>query len=316
MKKLIVLSLFAVIMVSAVGLPSAVQSQSPGNDLKPTFISPTPGLYVNGWPAFTVSYPKEWVEVPSTGPGSVFMALAVRPGSYPSPVLGISVFPSPLPLKDWAKLNMPTWEQLFTDIKILSDKASQLKDGTPTREVEVEFVPKIDTSGRSNKNVPKRNAVLLSTKKDLTWVAIFLADDQGKLGEDLRNVAHSLTFQPGREEPVTVPSDVRAFLDMFCADMVSGDVKAIMSHYSDRFRFSGGSKAFYEQVFRNDPDLQRGLISYEPTPTLFEPQGDKAYLDGFFTGRLKGDANALKLPMLFQQIIKEHGQWKWHGNQK
>jgi hypothetical protein len=58
MKKLIVL---AIIMAVMVLVAAPVHAQAPANDLKPTFISPTPtpGLYVNGWPAFTVSYPKE-----------------------------------------------------------------------------------------------------------------------------------------------------------------------------------------------------------------------------------------------------------------
>ena len=50
--------------------------------------------------------------------------------------------------------------------------------------------------------------------------------------------------------------------------------------------------------------------------TVFEPRGDKAYVDGFCLSKAKSDANALKAPMIFQQIIKENGQWKWFGNQK
>ena len=45
-------------------------------------------------------------------------------------------------------------------------------------------------------------------------------------------------------------------------------------------------------------------------------RGDKAYVDGFFLEKAKGGTNALKIPMLFQRIIDEHGQWKWFGNQK
>jgi len=47
MKKLIVLAMIMAVMVS---LTALVHAQAPANDLKPTFISPTPGLYVNGWP--------------------------------------------------------------------------------------------------------------------------------------------------------------------------------------------------------------------------------------------------------------------------
>ena len=59
MKKLIVLSLLTVMLLGG-GFLAPVHAQAPANDLKPTFISPTPtpGVYVNGWPAFTVSYPK------------------------------------------------------------------------------------------------------------------------------------------------------------------------------------------------------------------------------------------------------------------
>ena len=317
MKRLIILPLLTIVLLGVGFLVAPAHAQVPPNDLKPTFLSPTPGLYVNGWPAFTVSYPKEWEEVPPAGPASVFMAVAARPDSYPSPVLTIAVFRTPLPLEDWAKLIMPVWVNAFTDIKVLSDKPSQLKDGTPAREVEVEFVPKIDTLGRSTKNAPKNSGLLLATKKDLTRIHIWLSTE-GKLGEDLKRVAYSLTFQPGREEPVKVPPDVRAFLDMFSVDVVSGDATAIMAHFSDRFLDSGGNKKGVELWLRNDPfsPIHKDIISEDPIVTVFEARGDKAYIDGFFLEKAKGDANAVKWPMGVHQIINEHGQWKWFGNQK
>ena len=60
-------------------------AQSPAGDVKPTFISPTPGLYVHGWPAFTVSYPKEWAVLPPT-PTSSFRAGVSRQDLPASPV--------------------------------------------------------------------------------------------------------------------------------------------------------------------------------------------------------------------------------------
>ena len=136
----------------------------------------------------------------------------------------------------------------MTDIKILSDKPSQLKDGTPAREVQFEFVPKYDSTRFHVKNSPKWNDLLLATKKDWIWVAIFVGAE-GNLGEDVKSIAYSLTFLQGREEPVKVPPDVRAFLDMYCADVVGHDVKTIMAHFSDRFLLSGGSKASMEFIF-------------------------------------------------------------------
>ena len=196
MKKLIVLALIMAVMVLVAALAHA---QSPANDVKPTFISPTPGLYVNGWPAFTVTYPKEWVEITVQG-GAVFSA-GVSQQHLPN--LAIDVTPNPLPLEEWAKIYMPVFLQLGTDIKVLSDKPSQLKDGTRTREIELEFVLK---------NGPKVNHFILMTKKDVIWVVTIVVADEGKLGEDLKKIAYSLTFLPGREEPVQVPPISGRFL--------------------------------------------------------------------------------------------------------
>jgi len=311
MKKLIILSLLTAIALLGRGFLAPAHAQTPPNDLKPTFISPTPGLYVNGWPAFTVSYPKEWEEWPHV-PFSYFTAGPPRPdlpADYFLPSLNISLLTHPAPLEDWAKNLIPLLLGVYADVKILSDKPSQLKDGTLAREVEVEFVVK---------NGPAANRFMLVTKKDATWVVISLRSGKGRPGEDLKKIAYSLTFQPDREKPVQVPPDIRAFLDMWCADVVSRDVKAIMEHFSDRFLFSGDNKTYWEQYYQNDPQsqIQQGVISYEPTVTFFEPRGDKAYLAGFFLTRVKGDANAFKWPMTFQQIINEHGEWKWFGNQK
>jgi len=233
MKRLIVLSLLMVVLL-LVAAPT--HAQTPANDLKPTFINPTPGLYVNGWPAFPVSYPKEWGEA-FMALGDVFSAGASRPNLPPSPVLTISVFfpPSYFRLDDWASENGPLWVDLGRCIKVLSDKPSQLKDGTPAREGELEWVTRTDAAGRSVENGAKIYHLLLVTERDGIWVEIRLSDDRGRIGDDLKRIAYSLTFQPDREKPVQVPPDVRAFLDMHCTDAASGDVKTIMAHFSDRF---------------------------------------------------------------------------------
>jgi len=297
MNKLIVLFLLMAIVLMA-GFSTPAHAQTPPSDLKPTFISPTPGLYVNGWPAFTVSYPKEWEEIPAFVGG--FSARVRRQDLPPGPHLStvtIGFDPDPLPIEDWAKSMMPVYLQMGTDIKVLSDKPSRLKDGTPAREGEVELV--LGSGPWALEKGTKLNDFVLVTKKELIWVVIHVAainlpEDRGQIGVDVKRVVYSLTFLRGREEPVKVPPDVQAFLDMFCVDMAGHDVKAIMGHFSDRFRSSGASKGVIEQWWRNDPNspIHKGVISEEATVTVFESRGDKAYLDGFYLEKIKGEADS------------------------
>jgi hypothetical protein len=281
-------------------------AQSPAGDLKPTFITLTPGLYVHGWPAFTVSYPKEWVVTPPP-PGAFFKVGAARQDLSPSPQLTVTVVTSILPLEDWAKMYMPVYSQVGTDIKVLSEKPSQLKDGTPAREVELEFV---------GKNGPKLNNLILMTKKGAVWISVTLMDDKGKIGEDLKNYAYSLTFQPSREEPVKVPPDVRVFLNKWASDLASGDMERIMSNFSDQYLNNGMKKSPQEQYFRSAPlsPVVLGFSSMEITITVIETQGDKIYLAGFVVGKDKG--GPFVNPLVLQYLTKENGQWKWYGNQK
>lgn len=317
MKKLIVVLLITAIMLLVGSFSAFTQAQSPVSQVKPTFLAPIPGTYVHGWPAFTVSYPKDWVEQPprtgAGGVGEVFRVAA--PDSKPFaqnirvPYFAVSIFPTPLPIDKWSDILVPTLRLPGSDIKIVYDKPSQLKDGTPAQEAEIEWVS----------NEVKVNMLVLTTGKGAAWIQLIQASDMGKMGEDVKNYAYSLTFQPGREEPVKVPSDVQEFLDKYSSDLVSGNVEKIMANFSDRFRNQRRKKAFYEIWFRNSPDspIQRGLISSEATVTVFEAQGDKAYVDGFFASKARDHADkALKESVGFRQIIKEQGQWKWYGDQR
>ena len=301
-------TVLAIVLTAVMALFSAsAYAQSPAGDVKPTFISLTPGLYVHGWPALTVTYPREWVVLPAS-PTSTFRAGVSRPGLPAAPQLTILVVASILPLEDWAKMYMPVYSQVGTDIKVLSEKPSQLKDGTPAREVELEFVAK---------NGPKLNNLILMTKKGTVWISVTLMDDKGKIGEDLKSYAYSLTFQPSREEPVKVPPDVGAFLNKWSSDLVSGALERIMSNFSDQFLNNGMKKSAQEQFFRSAPfsPVVLGVTSQEITVTVYELQGDRTYLAGFVAGKYK-DGTPFVNPLGQQDMIKENGQWKWYGNQK
>jgi hypothetical protein len=82
MKKLIVVLLVMVAMLLAGSFSAFTQTQSRTSQLKPTFLASTPGIYVNGWPAFTVSYPKDWIEQPPRL-GEVFRVAAPDAKAFP-----------------------------------------------------------------------------------------------------------------------------------------------------------------------------------------------------------------------------------------
>jgi hypothetical protein len=51
-----------VLLVAEVFTPARAQSPTPSGT--PTFHRPVLKTYVNGWPRFTITYPKDWVERP------------------------------------------------------------------------------------------------------------------------------------------------------------------------------------------------------------------------------------------------------------
>jgi hypothetical protein len=309
MKKWLVSSVLCVILAAVWGGCSLVQAQT--GDLKPTFMSPTPGLYVNAWPAFTVSYPKDWVVQPfPPGPAPDFLVGVSRPNLPPSPALSIAVFMKFAPISDMAKWFIGLIFQAGKDFSILYDKPSKLSDGTPAQEAEIEWIV---TNG------PKLNTFLLGTDRNGTWTLINLTSDKGKTAEDLKDIAYSMKFQPEREKPVDLPPDVRALFDRWSDAIVRGDVTAVMDNYSNRYNYSGATKVMIAQWMLTSPDspVKAGLASLPMTAAFFEAQGDKAYVAGFYGGKLKDGTPARTTPVgNLMQLIKEDGQWKMLGNQK
>ena len=89
-----------------------------------------PGLYVNGWPTFALSYPVDWIEKTPELRGA-FRAEAL--GGSPS--LRISVIPNMnTPLKYSTRFVIPELAKIGKDIKVIYDKETKLEDGTPAQE--------------------------------------------------------------------------------------------------------------------------------------------------------------------------------------
>ena len=227
MKKLIPLLLSMAVMLLTWGSVAPAHAQDSAKDDKPTFYRLTPGVYVNGWPRCTVHYPKEWVERPPM-PQEIFRASV--PGPIPAPAFIYAPFappstPPPPPLDKAAALIASLFKNMTTDVAVVTDKPSRLRDGTPAREVELRML----------RNGTPFNVGGLVTNKGGLCINMGVESLTGKIGEDLKAILYSIEFQPDKDEPVKVPPDIREFLDKFSSAMVSHDLAKVMTHYSDRY---------------------------------------------------------------------------------
>ena len=178
--------IFFVISISFLLVVSSVISHLQAESDFPTLSAP--GLYVNQWPAFSLTYPVHWQEkMPERR--FVFRAEA----SEGTPSLRISVIPGmDMPLEFATSFYLPVLEKVGQNIKVIYDKAAVLEDGTPSREIEIEWVPY---------GGPKLNTLFLTIEKGGAWIAVALSDTKGAIGEDLRRIAYSLKIRPPKEIP-------------------------------------------------------------------------------------------------------------------
>jgi hypothetical protein len=227
--------------------------------------------------------------------GEVFKVSA--PKSAPDRAfLTVIVFPYPQPLETFGNLIAGLLKNITTDVTKVSDKLSQLRDGTPAREVEFQMVV----------NGLPGYAFYLAMKKGDTCVGTIVGS-RGKIGGELKAILYSVEFQPGKDEPVKVPPDVQEFLDKWCSDFVAHDLAKVMTYYSDKYLNSGVRKGEMERFWR---PIIGPITSVEVGITDFEAAGDRAYLAGFNSNYWG------KNPLLGTSIIKENGEWKWYGNQR
>jgi hypothetical protein len=295
MKKLIIVSVIMALILLAGGSFTTANAQDLTKEEKPTFYRLIPGVYVNPWPRFTVTYPKDWVEKVVGLFSEYFRAEA--PPSSPRSALSVNVFSNPLPIEKLGDIVAPFFKANAQDVTVVSDKPTRLRDGTLARELETKMVM----------NGEPLNILNVATKKGDIWVNTGTRSYSGKIEEYQRAMLYSLQYEPIKDETVKVPPDIQAFLDKYCSDFVSHDLAKVMSHYSDRYLNSGTRKGEMERFFRQ---MIGSWMSHKMTITDFVPAGDRAYFAGFVIG------NFGTFPMIGTSIIKESGEWKWYGNQR
>jgi hypothetical protein len=291
MRKPILLSVVMALLIFAGSSFTPSHAQAPTKDDTPTFYRLTPGVYVNGWPAFTVFYPIDWVEQ-RPHPGEIFRAAA--------PGVDFAVarpFQSLVTLDRLTDFVVPFFRGLARDVTVVKNTLSQLRDGTPAWEVELQMVL----------NDAPFNYVGVAMKKGDLWIIANLGSSSGKIQRDARAIVYSFEFRPDKDEPVKLPLDVKQFLDRYRGAILSQNITKVMAHFSDQYLESGSRKDevewFWRQAIGSVTSLEWGI-------TDFVPAGDKAYLAGFI------NFNTGKWALLGTSIIKENGQWKWYGNQR
>jgi hypothetical protein len=269
-------------------------AQDPVKEDKPTFYRLTPGVYVNGWPRFTITYPKDWVE---GRPHAHEVFRTYAPGAGQRAGFSVAPYPGPLPVDNFADLLLQIARTIAKDVAIVSDKPSLLRDGTPVREVELKMVL----------NDEPMNMMALAVQKGDLQMHWYVFSFSGKIGEDLKAILYSIQYEPSKDKLVKVPPAVQEFLDRWRNDIVSHDVAKVMTHYSDRYLNSGDTKG---EVERSQKQYISLVTSFEVGVTEFVPTGDRAYLAGF------QNVNGAKHMLIETSIINENGEWKWYGNQR
>ncbi len=293
MKRIIVLLLIMTALSLTPGWFAPSLAQSATNDQTPTFYRLVPGTYVNPWPRFTIHYPKDWVE---RRPMAIENYRASVPGPVPSPSLVVMVG-YPVPLEKVADAVITAVKSYATDVILVSDKPSRLRDGTPARELELRMVV----------NGVPRNSFDVATRKGDVLIHTVVTSVTGTIGEDLKAIPYSMEFQPDKDKPVELPPDVEAFFKAAMSNRLSHDLARIMADYSDRYLNSGmkkGEMGRFLQPYIGSLTSERAVI------TDFVPAGDRAYYTGFVVSNL-GTFQAGET-----SIIKENGEWKLYGNQR
>jgi hypothetical protein len=148
-------------------------------------IKSEPGLYVNDASGFSVSYPADWVEKTPDREISTFKAEDRR--GFQS--FSIFVNPNvPVAPESSTRIYAAELSKAGKDVNILNEKAIKLKDGISAYEAEIEWI--------ANTGI-KVNSFFLTTRKDDGWIVISLTDRNGKIKEDLKQIAYSLKIKPG-----------------------------------------------------------------------------------------------------------------------
>ena len=294
MRKPIVFSMATALLLFVGTSTISSSAQDATNDQTPTFYRLVPGTYVNGWPRFTIHYPKDWVER-RPAPQDVFRAGTLEPSMYSG--LMVAITHNPDSLDRMGAMLVTVFRLMATDVTLVSDTPVRLRDGSPAQEIELRYV----------RGATPIHWFGIATKKGDTLILTGVFGRGERVDEGLKKIPYSLEFQPDNDKPVEVPPDVQEFLERNGNDILSHDVAKVMANYSDRYLNSGTKKVEAE---RDNRRWIGTVTSLTGATTEFVRLGDRAYLTGYTVFNF----GTYSFPTT--SIIKENGEWKWYGNQR
>jgi len=147
--------------------------------------------YVSSLWGFTlsISYPAEWVVRPLIGSYEVIHVSAPGPIPYPDTIVVVVLPPNIPTLEQSAKSLASALRRFDQNVKILNEKPSQLRNGAPAYEAELEWI----------KEGTRLNTLMLATMKERIAIVVYLNDPNGRIGEDLKKIVYSLEVKPEKE---------------------------------------------------------------------------------------------------------------------
>jgi len=145
--------------------------------------------YVSSLWGFTlsISHPAEWVEQPLIDSMQVLRVSA--PGPIPYPTIIVSVIPPLYTLERSAKDLAARLRRFDYEVKILYEKPSELKNGAPAYEAELEWIW----------DGTKLNTLMLATMKERVMIMVTVNNPKDRIGEDLKKILYSLEVKPEKE---------------------------------------------------------------------------------------------------------------------
>lgn len=140
-------------------------------------------------------------------------------------------------------------------------------------------------------------------------------DVSEQFGSDVVSFVYNGSVSGDTEDPakykagaVTLPPDIKAFIEADVAAVKANDVNAAMAGYHKDFLSDGRNWDAQKGVFMQYGDQL--AKKYDVDITELKIDGDMAEINGSIT-TIYGKAS-----LKGTKLIKEDGQWKWYGNRK